>query len=73
MASIRLPRLLTAPVLDAVRDNVARCFEEWVVAERRKAPAILQTDLQANYERANATYGEAMARAEREGVLFDGF
>ncbi len=72
MANIKLPRVLTPPVLKAVRDNVERLFQEWVVAERRKAPSAILTDLQAAYERANITYGEALSRAEREGVPLDG-
>jgi hypothetical protein len=72
MANIKLPRVLTPPVLRAVRDNVERLFQEWVVAERRKAPAAIQTGLQAAYERANATYHEVMDRAAQEGVPLDG-
>ncbi|MBA3826677.1 MAG: hypothetical protein H0X24_22610 [Ktedonobacterales bacterium] len=49
-----------------------RLFQEWVVAERRKAPTAIQTELQAAYERANATYCEAMARADHEGEPLDG-
>ncbi|MBA2678715.1 MAG: hypothetical protein H0U76_10035 [Ktedonobacteraceae bacterium] len=72
MGSIRLPTHLTPAVLSAVQQNLARLFAEWVVAERRKAPAALQADLQAAYEQANTTYCEAMDRAEREGVPLDG-
>lgn len=73
VANITLPRILTPPILKAVRDNVERLFQEWVVAERRKAPAAILTELQAAYERANATYRDALDRAEREGVPRDGF
>jgi hypothetical protein len=71
MGSIKLPRTLTTPVLKAVTDNLARCLEEWVVAERRKAPAALQATLQDTYERVNTTYHEAMQRAQAEGVPLD--
>ncbi|MBA2682214.1 MAG: hypothetical protein H0U76_27960 [Ktedonobacteraceae bacterium] len=71
MANIKLPHVLTPPVLKAVRNNVERLFQEWVVAERRKAPPMVLADLQAAYERANITYCEALSRAEREGVPLD--
>ncbi len=72
MGNIRLPRLLTPAVVKAVRANLAQCFDEWLVAERRRAPPDLLATLQAAYDRANMTYHEAMDRAEREGVPLDG-
>jgi hypothetical protein len=72
MGRVALPKILTPAVLKAVADNLARCFDEWVAAERRRAPPALQAQLQHSYERANAAYQEAIDRAEREGVPLDG-
>ncbi|MBA3826040.1 MAG: hypothetical protein H0X24_19335 [Ktedonobacterales bacterium] len=72
MGRISLPKLLTPAVIKAVSDNLSRCFDEWLTAEQRRAPPALQEQLQIAYERANAVYHEALARAEREGVPFDG-
>ncbi len=71
MGRIALPKLLTPAVITAVADNLSRCFDEWLIAEQRRAPPVLQEQLQASYERANAVYQEALDRAQREGVPLD--
>jgi len=64
MGKIVLPKILTPAVLKAVRANLLHCFDEWVSAERRRAPPDLLAQLQAAYQ-------EAMDRAQREGVPLD--
>jgi hypothetical protein len=72
VGKILLPKILTPALVKAVAQNVHRAFDEWVTAERSKARPSLLAELQANYERVNAVYKEAVDRAQREGVLLDG-
>jgi hypothetical protein len=68
MGNIKLPTMLTPAVIQAVTNNVKRCFESWVASERSRTSPKELADLQAAYDRANATYQEALDRAAREGV-----